>query len=125
MPGGRLDQDAREEAALLLSCGVDPKEVARRFRCHESTVSRYGRNNLLFGSPLPPLVCALGRPRKITEEARQGLVDWLLENGDDSKLSYLEEMVLFLQEEFGIFVSKSTISRMLSVLKITYKTVSS
>jgi transposase len=66
----------------------------------------------------------IGRPRKITAEALEGLLDWLLDNGDDKKLAYLDEMVHFLDMEYGIEVSKQTVSRALSVNDITRKAVS-
>jgi transposase len=124
MARGRLDQQSRDEIALLLATGVETREIARTFRCSSATVYRYGQNIQLFGQVLPEPVSAIGRPRKITYEARQGLIDWLLDNGDDKKLSYLDEMVVFLKEEYDIWVSKSTVWRLLSELKITCKAVS-
>ena len=91
-----MTQAAREEIALLLTAGVGRKEIARRFHVHESTVSRYRQNNAIFGQPIAPRFAPLGRRQKVTVEAREGLINWLLKNGDDKKLSYLDKMVIFL-----------------------------
>jgi hypothetical protein len=42
-----------------------------------------------------------GRPRKITPKARDGVLDFLLENG---KLAYIDKVRLFLEEEYNIEV---------------------
>ncbi|ERF68636.1 hypothetical protein EPUS_09515 [Endocarpon pusillum Z07020] len=120
----RLSKSTADEMALLLAIDVKPQEIARRFRCHCSTVYRIQENINTFGEARPAPVAHLGPPRKITPEALEGLLDWLLENGSEKKLSYLDEMVAFLDEEYDIDVSKSTVSRALAKEKITQKAVS-
>ena len=66
----------------------------------------------------------MGRPRKITPETLEGLLDWLLENNDDKAFLYLDEMIVFLDEKYEISISKSTISRTLLKNNITKKAVS-
>ncbi len=120
----RLSKANADEMALLLTTDVEPREIAHRFRCHCSTVYRIQQNIDTFGEARPAPVAQLGRPRKITPEALEGLLDWLLDNSSDSKLAYLDEMAAFLDEEYDIEVSKSTVSRALAKEKITQKAVS-
>lgn len=64
MASGRICQEVREEIALLLFCNVDPREIARRFHCHQSTVYEYDKNIELFGELLSVPASMQGRPRK-------------------------------------------------------------
>lgn len=123
MPPHRIAQKTREEMALLMAAGASPQEVAKTYKCHQSQAYKYKQNDLLFGNPMPPPPSVQGRPRKMTPEAREGLVDWLLENGKDTHLSYREEMRHFVEEEYGIEVSVNTIGRMLKEAKLSYKKV--
>jgi len=66
----------------------------------------------------------IGRPKKITAEALEGLLDWLFDNDSDKQLAYLDEMVIFLQKEYDIRVSLSTVSRALKSNSISLKVVS-
>lgn len=69
-------------------------------------------------------VSVQGRPRKITIEALEGLLDWVLDNGEEHKTAYLDEMCHFLNEEYNIDVSKQTVARALTANDITRKAVS-
>lgn len=120
----RLSKSAVDEMALLLATDVEPREIAHRFRCHAATVYRIQQNVDTFGEARPAPQTKMGRPRKITPAALEGLLDWLLDNGSEKKLSYLDEMVAFLDEEYDIEVSKSTVCRTLAKEKITQKAVS-
>jgi hypothetical protein len=42
-----------------------------------------------------------GRPHLVTPEAREGVLDFLLENG---KLTYINEVKFYLKDEWGIEV---------------------
>ena len=122
MATGPLSAAARAEIATLLEIDSDPAEIARCYRVHYTTVARYRTNLQYFGQPLPPQV-AQGRPRKITMDAEEGLIDWLWENSDDHKTAYFDEMVHFLEEKFDIYVSKSTVSRLLKKKRFSNKNV--
>ena len=98
-----------DEMGLLLDTGVEPREIARRFWCHFITVYRIQQNIDTFGEARPAPIAQIGRPRKITLEALKGLLDWLLDNGLEKKLSYLDKIVAFLDKEYDIEVSKSTV----------------
>jgi transposase len=106
----RFSKAAVENMALLLASDVKPREIAQSYRCHATTVLRIKHNVDLFGEARPAPPGVIGRPRKITAEALEGLLDWVLDNGDDQKLAYLDEMVYFLDEEYDIGVSKQTVS---------------
>jgi transposase len=123
MPGLRIARKSREEMALLVRAGASPAEIANTFHCHLSTAYNYRQNHRAFRDSLPGPVSVQGRPRKMTREMQEGLVDWLLENAEDTQLSYREEMRHFIEEEYGIQVSVSTIGRMLKEAKISYKKV--
>jgi DNA-binding CsgD family transcriptional regulator len=79
----RLDLNVRQAIGALLEAGASPVELARLYRCHPATVYRYRANLDLYGDVAPPPPSVQGRPRKITYRAREGMLDWLLENGDD------------------------------------------
>jgi transposase len=97
-----------------VAADAEPHEIARAFHCHYTTVYRIQKNVNLFGEAKPAPISVMGRPRKITPEALEGLLDWLLDNDDYKKLSYLDEMVYFLDEEYGISTSKSNVCRVLA-----------
>jgi transposase len=109
----RLDISVRNAIGTLLETGASPAEIAQLYRCHPVTVYRYRANLEVYGdvTPAPPSV--QGRPRKITYKARESMLDWLLENGEDRQLAYRDEIAVFLQEEYGIYVSKWTVGRAL------------
>jgi hypothetical protein len=52
----------------------------------------------------------MSRPRKITAEALEGLINWLLNNRDDKKLAYLNKIINFLNMEYSIDVLTQTVS---------------
>ena len=120
----RFSKAAAENMALLLATDVDPKEIASIFRCHAATVYRIKQNVKLFGDPQPAPISVQGRPRKITAEALEGLLDWVLNNEEEHKTAYLNEMYHFLDKEYNIEVSKQTVSQALAANDITRKAVS-
>ena len=85
----RFSKAAVENMALLLATDANPKEIASSFRCHAATVYRIKQNIELFGEARPAPISIQGRPRKITPEALEGLLDWVLENGEEYKTAYL------------------------------------
>jgi transposase len=79
----RLDLSVHQAIGALLQAGASPAELARLYHCHPATVYRYRADLDLDGDVAPPPPSVQGRPRKITYEAREGMLDWLLENGED------------------------------------------
>jgi transposase len=118
----RFSKAAANNMALLLASDVKPREIAQSYRCHAATVCRIKQNVDLFGEARPAPLAVSGRLRKITAEALEGLLDWVLDNGDDKKLShieemsYIDEMIHFLDKEYDINVLRQAVSRALLLL---------
>jgi transposase len=120
----RLSKPAVDEIALLLAADVEPQKIVHSFHCHAATVHRIKQNVDTFGETRLAPVSIMGRPRKITAEVLEGLLDWLLENSDDKALLYLDKIVAFLEEEYKISALNSTVYQALLNSNITYKAVS-
>ncbi len=56
-----------------------------------------------------------GRPRLVTPEVKEAVLDFLLENG---KLVYIDEVKFFVEEEFGIEIGWETVRKLVKDLKI-------
>jgi hypothetical protein len=95
----RFSKAAADEIALMLAAGVASLAIATNFHCHFTTVYWIKQKVEMFEEAQPAPASLISRPRKTRLEAIEGLLDWLLDNSDDKKLSYLDEMVWFLYEE--------------------------
>lgn len=84
-------------------------QIADAAECSERSIRNIRTNLRLFGSEGPPLNRG-GRPRSITPSMLEALCDHL--TGKPGL--YLEEMAVFLYDEFGITASSSSIKRTLS-----------
>jgi transposase len=62
-----------------------------------------------------------GPSPSLTPETYDGIEDFMLEY---RKQAYLEEIAIFIEEEYGIVVYKSQISRELTRQKLTRKVIS-
>lgn len=56
-----------------------------------------------------------GRPRLVTPEVKEAVLEFLLENG---KLVYIDEVKFFVEEEFGIEIGWETVRKLVKDLKI-------
>ncbi|KAM0714702.1 hypothetical protein Q7P37_009719 [Cladosporium fusiforme] len=93
---------------MLLGSTSSDAEIATAVECSERSV-RYARSNLLrFGSTKAPPNGG-GRPAKITPPMKTALREHLLEK----PTLYQEEMVTFLEEEFGVQVARSSVGKVL------------
>ena len=117
-----LTARARAEIELQLGLGTDYKQIARSFNISLPQVYKMRSNLKYFGSVWvdPKQFVKPGRPKILTREHEEAVVDFLLEN----KQAYLDEVVTFLEEEFDVSPSLNTVSRLLRRLKITAKKVS-
>jgi transposase len=120
----RLSKPAEDEIALLLAADVEPQKIVHSFHRHAATVYRIKQNVDMFGKTRLAPVSIIGRPRKITAEVLEGLLNWLLENSDDKALLYLDKIVAFLEEEYKISALNSTVYQALLNSNITHKAVS-
>jgi transposase len=82
--------------------------MAEAANCHRSTITRHVANMRLFGSVRAPSNKG-GRPRSLTPVMIKALCDHLLEKPH----LYLDEMAVFLWDEFQAEVPISSISRAL------------
>ena len=76
--------------------------------CSTGAIKAISANLRRFGSTTAPPSCG-GRPRSMTPPMLDALRDHLLEKPSQ----YLDEMVIFLWDEFEVYVPKPTISRTL------------
>ena len=119
----KLTQAARDDIQLQLEAGTLVDIIANAYRISERQVYKMRENLHLFGTvaPDPAQFQVQGRPRLVTPEAREGVLDFLLENG---KLAYIDEVKFYLEEEWGIKVSPKTAHRVIESLEMTKKVVS-
>lgn len=102
---------------MLRSGELSISQMAKAAGCNKRTILRISSNIWTFG-----VVKALpnkgGRPRSISLVMLEGLCDHLLEKPN----LYLDEMVLFLRDEFYVQATKSSISRALASKRWLKKT---
>jgi transposase len=113
----RYDSSLRQLVTMRLRDGVSPLVLARQLQLHMVTVYRYQRSLQIWNQIHPPLVVKQGRPRVIHQAAEDELMAII----DIDSVMYLNEMTDHLWEEFEIYCSISTISRVLKRLRVTRK----
>ena len=122
MPTGgsnkRVGEALRQLAIDQLQLGATPKEMVAALGLSESFICQLRKTYKTFGTVAPPY-WNKGRPKKIHTAAAEGMLDLL----DQEPQSSLDDFVDLLEQEYDIGVSKSTISRKLKQLKMTYKRV--
>ena len=84
-------------------------QIADAAECHVESVRRIRRNLRYFGEARAP-ENAGGRPPSLTQSMFEVLCEHLLEKPGE----YLDQMAIFLWDEFGALFDPSTISRSLS-----------
>ena len=119
----KLTKAARDDIQLQLQSGTRVDIIAHSYRISEAQVYKMRSNLHAFGevAPNPARFQVQGRPRLITPDAREGMLDFLLENG---KLAYIDEVKFYLEDEWGIEVSAKTAHRLIQSLQMTKKVVS-
>lgn len=93
-------------------------QIAEAAGCSERSIKNIRSNLRLFGSVRAP-PNGVGRRRSITPVMLEALCDHLLERPG----LYLDEMVLFLWDEFHTLTTTSTISRALASIGWSKKTI--
>jgi transposase len=94
---------------MIRSGELSISEMAEAAGCNKSTILRISSNIRMFGSVKAPPNKG-GRPRSITPDMLEALCDHLFEKPG----LYLDEMAIFLWDEFNIHATKSSISRALA-----------
>jgi transposase len=93
---------------MIDSQSLTRSQMAETAECSEQTIKNIRRNLRLFGHVYAPPT-RIGRRRSITPPMIEALCDHLLEKPG----LYLEEMVIFLWDEFQTLVTTSSIRRAL------------
>lgn len=84
-------------------------QMAKVAKCTERSITNIRKNMRLFGSVRSPPISA-GRPPSITSP----MLDALLHRLTEKPCLYVEEMMIFLWDEFDVLPSPSSIKRALS-----------
>jgi len=93
---------------MIVSNELTASQMAKAADCHKRTIKRHRSNVRLFGSVTAPPNKS-GRPRSLTPLMVQVLCDHLVEKPH----LYLDEMVVFLWDEFEVLVTTWSIRRAL------------
>ncbi|OQE62925.1 hypothetical protein PENNAL_c0256G04169 [Penicillium nalgiovense] len=102
---------------MLRSGELSMSQMAKAAGCNKRTILRISSNIRTFGSVKAPPNKG-GRPRSISPVMLEALCDHLIEKPS----LYLDEMALFLWDEFDIQATKSSISRALASKRWSKKT---
>jgi transposase len=105
------DTVTKNKATQLIQSHWRPEAITKKgFHC-PSTLYRWEIRVQMYGAIDRPvyLRLPLGRPRRIHTAAIEGLLEYQKQN----PWVYQDEMAMFLEEEWGISVNQSTISRVL------------
>ncbi len=119
----KLTAAARNDIQLQLEAGTAVALVAEAFRITGTQVYKMRANLKAFGTvaPDPAEFQVQGRPSLVSSEARDGVLDFLLDNG---KLAYIDEVKFYLEDAWDIVVSPKTAHRLIKSLQMTKKVVS-
>ena len=119
MPYTRLDLSTQSDIEALNHADWRPDAIAQHLVNRPGIASVYRmRNNLaMYGSRYCPYQSKPGPRRSITTAARLSLLAYL----EDKPWILQSEMVMFLEEEWGIETSQPSVSRMLKEHGISHK----
>ena len=117
MPRRIIDTTSRARAVHLLHAHWKPAAIATQLYCHQSTVYRWEQRLQAYRTidivnPLP-----VGRSRRIAKAAKEALLEYQRQK----PWAYQDELAIFLEEEWDIYVNRSTISRFLKSSGISRK----
>ena len=119
MPNKRVDVLTQSMTETMLYLHYKPSAISAELQSHPSvdTVRRMRMNLAMYGERYRPYQFRPGPCRKITTYAKEELLALL----DREPWTIQIEMVMFLEEEFDIHVSRSTVSRLLKEWRISQK----
>jgi transposase len=107
----------RQTVEACLRAGVEVTQIAEEVHVSHQWVSFLRQNLDAFNTVSPPPLSVQGRPRKITNDAEERILDFLEQN----PTAYQDEITEFLLTEYDIEASQSTVSRVLKRLNQTHK----
>ena len=111
------DDRFRQLIANSITAGASTAEIVDHLRVSRRSVQNYRRNIDAFGVHNPPPANVPHRRQKIHVAARDALEDLLVGN----PTMYQDEIQDWLEEEWNIEVSQSTISYCLKRINISHK----
>src|SRR5213082_417237 len=97
----KYSYSVRNTIETCLRAGVEPLQIASEVRVSHQWVYQLRQTLNAFDTVSPPHLGVQGRPRKITTEAKQDLLDFL----DDNPSAYQDEIIEFLFNKFNIFIT--------------------
>lgn len=111
-PRPQYDDGCRQMARTMLESGCCLASIAMTLHISDSTVKRYRRNLERYGEVLATVnpEVSRGRPRLLGSELWKQVLDWA---ADQPQSPYAEEMSAYIDDQWGITVSRSTVSRWL------------
>jgi transposase len=122
-PRLKLAAHVKQRIENLLLADLPTKDVRKALDNKVSLrhITRLARRLEDFGTVAPAPICKAGRTRAITPEAQEGIVEFLIEY---DKQATIEEVRIFIEEEFDVKASRWTISRAIRQANLTRKVVS-
>jgi len=94
-----------------------PKAIADEVHCGVRTVYEIQENMFIYGSPFKHRRRVAGGPRKVHRAAEESLTTYI----EEQPWAMQKEMIWFLWEEWGIYVSRPTMCRILKRLRLSEK----
>jgi hypothetical protein len=105
MPTGgshpKYADSVRQTVETCLRAGVNVVQIAKEVHISHQWVSSLRQNLDAFDTVSPPPLSVQGRPRKITHDAEEGILDFLKQN----PTAYQDEIAELLLIEYGIQAS--------------------
>ena len=100
----KLAADVAQRIEDLFRSGLGVNEIfdTLQSKVSKRQLQRMNRRLQDFDTVAPAPICKQGRPRSITPEAQDGIVEFLIEY---DKQATVEEVRIFIEEEFDIQVS--------------------
>ena len=113
----RIDTVSKTKSSALLQGRWRPKAVAERYSCHSSTVYRWEKRLQVYNDISPAYPSKRGRSKKINTAAKEALLEYQRRH----PYAYQDELAIFLEEEWEIYVHRSTVARLLKKEQISRK----
>lgn len=117
--GSRLPSYRIWQICVALYYGWAVEWIVAATQVHRATIYRIRTSLDVWGTPYPPSLAKIGRPRLLTALHEKALLAFLT----DRPTAFLDEMAWFLYDEFSIVVGLSTIWKTLSRIRWSRKVV--